>query len=1209
MQSKTTTEDRVIPIALDLGRTFWVMARLDAQGQPEVASLGDRGLIAAVISSYQDEVLIGQHYSEVDGIEPLMDIYKSLQGDPRSFGGDSRFVRGYGERVEVCMGGQWYTPAELFGRLVGHVVGMVKEHCSPNEPLPLVLAVPPDISATEQSQLRDLLEQHEARLVGWCSALEATVLSVRELRERPHHLSLVAHVERGAFSIGVVEMEGGFPTLLQSRTFEWPSQSPFPIERVPATIDELLLLLEEHHALRQDDLQGVLVSGEEAWVPHLESLVLQKVSCDGVAIERPHLATAMGAAALAGMLQNGLFLRPSFPQGEMSQWTLHGVGTPDAKLRVVRGGTGQAQIGLDGRVELPVRLLSAQHERLIVQVIAPGQAPRRVEVSFSSAGQEPLGQSSEHAAASGGSMASVPQADIWVDSTDVEEEAHGRMTSRHGGLRSVLSSSVWLEINEPLERIEMARAFTSLPVRVAQTIRFQGAHQTLSILEGEADAQSAPLLYGTISLADLAAYAVEGDALEVELISNQDGLIELCVRLVRESNREIAAAWHRKQGRPYQGPVEAERGGSGRTTGAQRALRSNASSPPSAATRSSSSLPITDARSSSSLPSTDARSSSSLLSTDARSSSSLPSAATRLASSDGLPSASASSVSSERMQAAGASASRSPSAQKSSSSSERIPSMGTLGQRTASREDLASVANEREAARRQTPPLKERIASEDSANASVRTASSKKNKASEPSESTQPDMEVPEELRNYDDKKSPKGPQHEPRASSSGFTAMSPPPVSTSSSNLPAASQRPYLSSPSSGSLSAAQGSRGHTSSPSLPSISLGPASGFESVFGEDDLSNPFHAEGDGRTMVLSRKNLLGEGDGATMVFNKQALGSALGEDKSKSQIAKTQTTPAFQLPKPGLHEARAQQELDLPLEEEEQRRLTLSVPGQRMNQATQFEQRAVPASESERLGFSSAAAQPFEEVSDMDILDEVNDALSGLREMSSAHGRLHDEGEMTIVSSKANLQQMVRERNARLQTDKTEQHRAVDPTEQHLAVARTEQHRAVRPEEHAMPTMGADIRGGDMAGGLEPTMDDRPSTSYAKQPKSESSILGRLEQAYRLAAEARALIEEAAEVAFLAEQADLQHALAQAAVSGEIDTGDRREVRKVIELAGQLCEGEQSRLPSTTRKIIVRMVEEVEAQLQKNSPLATPLALRLANRIFEAVRRDLRPW
>jgi hypothetical protein len=473
-------------------------------------------------------------------------------------------------------------------------------------------------------------------------------------------------------------------------------------------------------------------------------------------------------------------------------------------------------------------------------------------------------------------------------------------------------------------------------------------------------------------------------------------------------------------------------------------------------------------------------------------------------------------------------------------------------------------------------------------------------------------MEVPEELRNYDDKKSPKVPQHDPRASSSGLTAMSPPPVSASSGNLPAASQRPYLSSPSSASLAAMHGTHGSVSSPSLPSVSLGPASGFESVFGEDDLSNPFHAEGDGRTMVLSRKNLLGEGDGATMVFNKQALGAVLGEDKNKNLGTRTQTTPAFVAPRSGLQEARAQQELDLPLEEEEQRRLTLSIPGQRSHQATQFEQRAVPASESERLGFSSAKPERFEEVGEMDILDEVEDALAGFGEMSSAHSRSLDEGEMTIISSKANLQHMVRERNARLQKDKTEQHRAVDRTEQHRAVDQTEQVRAVHPEEQAfaLSTMGADIRGGDaMGGSLEPTMDERPLTSYRTQPKSESSVLARIEQAHHLAAEARALIEEAAAVAFVAEQVEIQRAIALSAPSGEIDTGDRREVRKVIELAGQLCEGEQSRLPSTTRKIILRMVEEVESQLRKNSPLATPLALRLANRIFEAVRRDLRPW
>ncbi len=45
------------PIAIDLGRNYWVMARMDAYGQPEVASVGEGGQIPAVISEYNGELL------------------------------------------------------------------------------------------------------------------------------------------------------------------------------------------------------------------------------------------------------------------------------------------------------------------------------------------------------------------------------------------------------------------------------------------------------------------------------------------------------------------------------------------------------------------------------------------------------------------------------------------------------------------------------------------------------------------------------------------------------------------------------------------------------------------------------------------------------------------------------------------------------------------------------------------------------------------------------------------------------------------------------------------------------------------------------------------------------------------------------------------------------------------------------------------------
>ncbi|MCB9640678.1 MAG: hypothetical protein H6727_17415 [Myxococcales bacterium] len=1158
MQSKKATEDRVMPIALDMGRTFWVMARLDAQGQPEVASLGDQGLIAAVISSFEEEILVAQHYAEPGGLEPLMDIYKGLQGEPRWFGGDSEFVRGYGEQLEFRFGSQWYPPEELFGRLVGHVVGMVKDHCSPHEALPMVVSIPPELPASTLSRLRDLIEQHDGRLVGWCSALEATVLSVRSLREEAHVMALVAHVERGAFSLGVVELEDGYPSLLQSRTIEWPSQSPFPVERVPALVDELLLQLEEHHALQHTDLRYLLVSGEEAWVPHLEPVIAQKVNCERVHLERPQLASAMGAAALAGYLEEGLFVCAPQLQGETSQHILKCLGTPDAKLRVVRGGTGQAQIALDGRAELPVRLLSSRHDRLIVQVTAPNQGPQRLEVSLSPEESATLDSPPSEIYAQM-MQSHAEEQDEWVGSTDIEEEVHGRMTSRHSGLRGVLSSSVWLELSEPRERFEMARAFTPLPLRTSHQFYFINAQQQLHILEGESGDLSPPLLYGTLSLRSLAAYAREGEPLEIELNINQDGLIEVCVRISRERSREVAGAWHRKQGKPYSEeelyPVDSGH----RVSGGHLAVSSNDEY-----------AAVQSRGSSDQLASMGGRGSSD-----------------RIASMGGRGS-------SDRIASMGG-----------RGSSDRIASMGGGRESTphASHESLASVASVDARSRRETPNVKEPLVGEQPSPAVA--SAPKKGKSSDPSESTQPDMEVPEELRNYDaDKKNSRNaPHQDPRASSAGLTAMSPPPASSSSGSYAAAgSQRPHLSSPSSAGLSSVHAGHNSVSSASLPSMGLGPAAGLSAVLGDETGPNPFSAEGDGRTMVLSRKSLLGEGDGATMVFNKQALGAAFAEE---SHAAPARTPNAsFRSGKPGLKEARAQQELDLPMEDEEQRRITLSVPGQRLSGMTEFEQRAVPASEGAML----AGGERFDEIDDMDILEEVNDALSGLSEMPSSHGSSIDEGDMTIISSKATLQTLMREREARLSKDKTEQHRAVDPME-HLASARTEQHRAVDPDEHlGGASFGSkSIRGADVSGGLESTMDERPSSAGRNAQGGE--IMSRLEQAHRLAEEARALMDEAAAIALMADQVDAHQAAQRPEMSGDIDAGDRREVRKVLDLAEQLCEGEQSRLPSTTRKIIVRMVEEVETQLRKNSPLAMPLALRLANRIFEAVRRDLRPW
>jgi len=71
-----------------------------------------------------------------------------------------------------------------------------------------------------------------------------------------------------------------------------------------------------------------------------------------------------------------------------------------------------------------------------------------------------------------------------------------------------------------------------------------------------------------------------------------------------------------------------------------------------------------------------------------------------------------------------------------------------------------------------------------------------------------------------------------------------------------------------------------------------------------------------------------------------------------------------------------------------------------------------------------------------------------------------------------------------------------------------------------------------------------------------------------------------------------------------------RREARKILELGKQLVAVEDNRLPSSTRKVLSRMVKELTEQLQsEDGNFPTRLVLQLANRMFDTIRRDLRPW
>lgn len=119
---------------------------------------------------------------------------------------------------------------------------------------------------------------------------------------------------------------------------------------------------------------------------------------------------------------------------------------------------------------------------------------------------------------------------------------------------------------------------------------------------------------------------------------------------------------------------------------------------------------------------------------------------------------------------------------------------------------------------------------------------------------------------------------------------------------------------------------------------------------------------------------------------------------------------------------------------------------------------------------------------------------------------------------------------------------------------------------------------------------------------------LSKMEQARRLAAEAREMMDEARAMIDGLEEFEAKQ---EAFEAGEpIDTGSRREARKILELARRMAEVEQNRLPSSTRKTILRTAKELDRHLQDpDGEQAAKVALQLANRLFEVIRRDLRPW
>ena len=547
MQEQKASDHPKEPIAFDIGRTFWTVAHRKATGEAALISLAEEERLAAVISEYEGEMLLGQHYAEADGFPPIMDIYKTLRGETRWFGGESRYIRGRGDKIEFFLSGRWQKPTLFFGKLMHQVLEQIRQQLGQRGTLELLAVIPPDLPLPVMSQIRRMLEQEDARLVAWLTSLQATAYSYTPLHQEAHRLAIVAHVERGALAIGLIEIQHGFPWPHQTRNMEWPAEEPFPVDRVPQLVDELLQSLEDQHRWRIKDIEYLLVSGEEAWTPHLAQAIESRLLCHATPLPQPHIAMALGAAQLAQHLALGAFLQRPRRLDQDAQIALKGMGTPDAEITVTEGGQGGAQIGLDGLFELPLRLHN-NASTITLQIDAPDQPSRYLLFPLR---QRPgTSTSSSFSSTSSEKIASASDYQDATANEEDEEISARHQTARHGGLRGLWTTPLWLTLLDTQEHIPLCKPFSSLPLRVSHPLTFQHPSQSIQIVEGEAPAADDAMVYGRLSLDAFANLASLGESVEIEVIANQDGLLEVCARLPQNPQHEIAQAWQRLQTQP-----------------------------------------------------------------------------------------------------------------------------------------------------------------------------------------------------------------------------------------------------------------------------------------------------------------------------------------------------------------------------------------------------------------------------------------------------------------------------------------------------------------------------------------------------------------------------------------------------------------------------------------------------------------------------------
>lgn len=356
------------PIAIDLGRNYWVMARMDAYGQPEVASVGEGGQIPAVISEYNGELLLGQRVSEEGGLPPLQDFFRLLADDPETMRPLQGRVRdnGAGE-TELFLGNEWRTTSGLLTHMLHYLVPLVREPGTEGQDVPVVVAIPPGLTPKVLYLLRKAVDESGFQLLTWCTIPQAMVYCDPQLSQMNDLLVLTMHVEAGSLGLGLIQIERGFPVLIHHKSLDWAHEFPLPVGQVGPLLSGFLQELENEFHIHPSQIDRILMGGESSWLTHLQGVASEVLNCEHVPFHRPQFSVAMGASILAGWMQEGLLLTPPPEVTSESELVLRGFTTPGTRL-YLQSSMEQydLEIGLDGLLEAHVSLVPNQDNDLEV---------------------------------------------------------------------------------------------------------------------------------------------------------------------------------------------------------------------------------------------------------------------------------------------------------------------------------------------------------------------------------------------------------------------------------------------------------------------------------------------------------------------------------------------------------------------------------------------------------------------------------------------------------------------------------------------------------------------------------------------------------------------------------------------------------------------------------------------------------------------------